>query len=92
MGKLYDSAKAATLKEIRALKTGDVLECYYQYGEAPVLEVITCTLGTSKTRTEYDLVTTPLDVFCNGKKASRSLLITHRFKKVGRVKIEFVRD
>lgn len=48
MSKLYDNAKRATLKETRALKVGDVIECYYMDSETPQIEMVVQATFNSK--------------------------------------------
>lgn len=94
MSKLYDQAKKATLKEIRDLKVGDVIECYYEEWDEPRLEFVYYTACTSKQGDAHDIETRVLEVLGkrNGPFPSkfpyRSALNTDKFKRVGR--LEFV--
>jgi len=89
---LYSNAKSATLKEIRALKIGDVIECYYPDSETPRLEIVQATWCVSKRGDAGDLMTIPvshLGLRNNDNVSALNNLRTDKFKKVGYIEIVF---
>lgn len=63
MSKIYDDAKTVTLKQIRALKVGDLIKAFYTDTEEPVLHLVTSQWGNSKTGVLRDIDTVPLSAF-----------------------------
>lgn len=58
---LYKNAKRATVKEARALRIGDIIECYYMDSEQPVYELVLSTTWNNREGDMYDIRTMHLD-------------------------------
>lgn len=80
---IYDSKQKATLKQIRALLIGDVIECYYVDCNKPCLEVVIQACNSTKEGNLGDIKTIELE--CFNKRGDPSCLRTDKFKLIGRL-------
>lgn len=60
MSKIYDEAKTATLKEVRALKVGDIIKAFYTDSEEPSLHVVVTQWGNLRSGRHHDIDTIPV--------------------------------
>lgn len=82
MSKLYDNAKRATLKEVRSLKIGDIIECYYIDSNIPQKEMVVQATYSSKEGDYTDITTIP--EYAIGKRYYARTLNTDKFKLIRR--------
>jgi hypothetical protein len=86
MSKVYDQATRRNLKEIRALRVGDVLRVYRQDSEVTFDCFVTHCSTTSKTGDEWNVMVLTLSSF--GKRWSESRrLATDRFEVIGKLSV-----
>jgi hypothetical protein len=81
---LYSKAKRATVKEARALKVGDLIECYYMDSEVPTHELVIQTTYSTKEGSYNDIRTVRIDHLGgrSGSDKSPAWLNTDKFKRI----------
>jgi len=86
----YDRGPSCSLKEVRKLRAGDVIETYYEGTESPILEMVIEDVLPDEDH--FDIKTVRLDAFTglprSRRKESYFTVNTDRLKLVGRMKFE----
>jgi hypothetical protein len=78
----YADARIATLKEIRALKVGDVIKAFYGDSKDPELLLINAACPSTKEGDSGDIRVTPFKAFGNRRRDHHQMLNTEKWVKV----------
>ena len=84
VSQLYSKAKRATIKEARALKVGDLIECYYADSEEPVHELVVQTTWSTREGDYNDIRTVRISQLGMRSNSNQTpaWLSTDKFKRI----------